>query len=96
MSISYQAVAEAVILRDTTEPEYINQEHKMLVDIADAFYNADLEEQHLKPEYKKLFNEYSKDFWEKVFTDIQAIESQLDGHENELIEDYKEMIRSRK
>lgn len=95
MAISYQLVSEGAILRDYIEPEYINDEHKRLVDIADSLYNLNIpvEEWGDNPEYdyKKLYREYGDEFWKLVIKDMGAIDSQMsDYHRDELIEDYKE------
>lgn len=91
----YQVVSMAVIVRDLTAPQYINQEHKDLVDIADMFYNANLGPEFLKEEYKPLYEKYGKEFWNTVIEDASAIDSQLTGsgtHEQELILDYNDYI----
>lgn len=91
--IDYEKVSMAVILRDITTPKYINKKHEMLVDIADTLYNADISPEYLKPEYKQLYEEQGAEFWDKVMQDISAIDSQLQGHENELVEDYNTIIK---
>lgn len=91
----YQTVSMAVILRDITEPKYINMEHKNLVDIADFLYNANLGPEHLINEAKATYDEYGKEFWDKVLEDAGAIDSQLNGegtHEQELILDYSDYL----
>lgn len=91
--IDYTAVSMAVILRDMITPKYMNDEHQKLTDIADALYNAGLTAEYLKPEYKDLYDRYGLEFWQKVIDDAAAIDSQLDGHEQELIDDYNDMIK---
>lgn len=93
MTIKYQLISEAVILRDITTPKYLNREHEMLADIADTLYNADLTREYLKPEYKELYDEYGEGFWREVLRDIEAIETQLDGHEQELVEEYNDLLK---
>ncbi len=91
----YQVVSMAVIIRDITTPEYINKEHKDLVDIADMFYNANLGPEYLKEEYKPLYEKYGKEFWNMVIEDASAIDSQLTGsgtHEQELLLDYQDYL----
>ena len=91
----YQVVSMAVILRDITEPKYINEEHKSLVDIADFFYNANLGPEYLKPEAKELYDKYGKEFFDKVLEDAIAIDSQLTctgTHEQELMLDYSDYV----
>lgn len=93
MTVKYQLISEAVILRDIITPKYLNKEHEMLADIADAIYNADLTREYLKPEYQKLYDEYGQEYWQKIFKDMDAIETQLDGHEQELIEEYNDLLQ---
>ena len=93
MTVKYQLISEAVILRDVTTPEYLSDEHKMLVDIADTLYNADLTREYLKPEYQKLYDDYGEGFWREVLRDAGAIDTQLDGHEQELVEEYNDLLR---
>ena len=91
---SYQVISMAVILRDIEDGlHYIDEKHKKLVDIADALYNADISPEQLKPEYKELYNEQGEDFWEKVIKDASAIDSQVEGHENDLLLEYNDYIR---
>lgn len=91
--LNYNLVSMAVVLRDTTKPEYASKEHEMLVDIADTMWNADIPSDMLKPEYKALYDDYNTgEFWGDVFADIKALESQVDGHEQELLEEYKECL----
>lgn len=94
--MKYQLVSVGAILRDYIEPEYINKEHEMLVDIADSFWQAGITKEQLKPEYKQLYDNYSPEWWKLVFKDMNAIESQIDGHEQELIDDYKMMVEEEK
>lgn len=90
---NYELVSMAVILRDITEPKYINEEHKKLVDIADTLYNANIGVEYFKEDYKELYNKYNKNnFWQNVLRDAGAIDSQLQGHENELLETYNKAI----
>lgn len=92
---NYEVVSMAVILRDITDPKYINEEHKKLVDIADTLYNANIGVEYFKEDYKELYNKYNKDnFWQNVLQDAGAIDTQLQGHENELIEAYNEAIKA--
>lgn len=90
--IKYDLVSVAVVLRDYATPNYVNKEHKMLVDIADTLWNAGVRAEDLKPEYKRLHDKYSAKWWELVFKDIGAIESQIDGHKQDLIDDYATML----
>ena len=92
---NYQVVSMAVILRDIINPKYVNEDHKMLVDIADFFYNNNLGPEYLKPEAKEVYEQYGKKFFDLVLEDASAIDSQLTGsgaHEQELILDYSDYI----
>ena len=92
MKFKYQIVSIAVILRDLIDVRYINKEHEMLVDIADYLYNVNLGPENLKPEYKKLYEAYGEEFWNNVIEDASAIDSQLNGHEDDLILDYADYL----
>lgn len=91
MRIPYQAVSVATMLRDFTEVEYINDEHKRLCDCADCVYNANIprEAWNDNPEYdyKGLYDRYGKEFWDKVFKDMEAIDSQLEPYNADDLED---------
>lgn len=91
--IKYNLVSMAVVLRDMIKPEYASREHEMLADIADTIWNADIPSDMLKPEYKALYDDYNTgEFWSSVFADIKALESQVDGHEQELLEEYSDYL----
>lgn len=91
--MNYALVSEGAILRDYIKPEYLDAEHKMLVDIADFLYNANLGAEHLTPDAKEAYNKQGKEFWKLVLRDMGALDSQLD-HQNagELLEEYKELL----
>ena len=93
-TIQYQLVSEGAILRDYIEPAYVNREHKMLVDIADFLYGANLSAEYLKPEYKILYDEYGSDYWNDVLKDMSAIKSQLTSREKawDLAEEYQATV----
>ena len=91
---NYTAVSMGAILRDYIEPKYLNDKHKMLCDIADCLYNnGQCMVELLKSEYKKLYDEYGREFWAKVLQDMSAIDSQLE-HWNvkDLVADYNDML----
>jgi len=92
--INYMLVSEGAILRDYITPEYLNEDHKMLVDIADFLYNANLGAEYLKPEAKKVYDNYGEEYWHKVLQDMGAIDSQLinDSHKKDLILDYTDQL----
>lgn len=90
----YTAVSMGAILRDYIEPKYLNDKHRMMCDIADCLYNnGQSMVELLKPEYKKIYNEYGREFWAKVLQDMDGIDSQINEHNKKyLIEDYDEML----
>lgn len=91
---NYTAVSMGAILRDYIKPKYIGKKHEMMCDIADTLYNnGQCMVELLKPEYKKLYDEYGREFWAKVLQDIEGIDSQATEHNIKyLIEDYDEML----
>lgn len=91
----YRLVSEAVILRDHTEGlKYKDETHKKLVDIADAFYNANIGAEYLKDDYKKLYNEYGADYFSKVMKDASALDSQVTGFGDvqDLLNEYEALL----
>lgn len=92
--IPYTIVSEGAILRDYITPDYLNEDHKTLVDIADFLYNANLTPDYLTTEAKAIYDSYGKEYWEKVLKDMEAIDSQLlnDTHRNNLILDYTDHL----
>jgi len=91
---NYTAVSMGAILRDYIEPKYLNDKHKMMCDIADTLYNnGQCMVELLKPEYKKLYDEYGREFWATVLQDMEGIDSQLE-HWNvkDLVADYNDML----
>lgn len=91
---NYTAVSMGAILRDYTEPKYLNDKHRMMCDIADCIYNnGQCMVKLLKPEYKELYDEYGEEFWKMVLKDMGAIDSQLENYNVKyLIDDYDEML----
>lgn len=91
MKLPYQAVSVATMLRDFTEVDYINGEHKRLCDIADSLYNlpipVDKWEDNPEFNYKALYYEYGEEYWQKVLQDMSAIDSQLDPYNRYDLED---------
>ena len=71
-------VAMSAMLRDYADAgkdyEYISDKHKKMADIADTFYNANLGPEYLKPEYKKIYDEFGKDFWNGVTKEMGRID----------------------
>lgn len=98
MKYPYQAVSVATMLRDFTEVEYMNDEHKMLCDLADTIYNTGMtpetNPEFYRPEYKQMYDRYGKEFFDKVYQDMRAIDSQLDGYNaGDLEDDYNYIKR---
>lgn len=92
--VSYDLVSMAAILRDFDNPQYLGEEHELLVDIADSLYNVGINPNSFTAEYKKLYDKYGKAFWDKVLDDMSAIDSQItsDRKEKELIDDYYDRL----
>lgn len=90
----YTAVSMGAILRDYTEPKYLNEKHEKMCDIADTLYNnGQCMVELFKPEYKELYNEYGREFWAKVLQDMEGIDSQAtENNIKYLIEDYNDML----
>lgn len=91
MKLPYNAVSVATMLRDFTEVDYIDDEHKRLCDIADSLYNlpipVDKWEDNPEFNYKALYYEYGEEYWQKVLQDMSAIDSQLDPYNRYDLED---------
>ena len=91
--LPYQAISIPVILRDwddLADNEYYSPTHKKLVDIGDTLYNMGMEMvDHLKPEFKKLYDEYGEAFWKEVIKDAAAIDSQMS---EDKVKDLKEEL----
>jgi hypothetical protein len=76
--IDYKWVSMAAELRDYEDINYINKEHKMLVDIAHAFWNEDLCYEDLDDEHKCLYDIYGQEpFFAQVFNDMDDIDHKL-------------------
>lgn len=93
-AFSPKVVSMALILRDYASAEYANDEHRMLVDIADAFYNGNLGVEHLKTKYKVLYYQYGELYFNKVLEDAYTIDSQLENEVQirELARDYEDYL----
>lgn len=91
--LPYQAISIPVILRDWddfADNEYYSPTHKKLVDIGDTLYNDGMNmAEYLKPEYKKLYEEYGETFWKQVIKDAAAIDSQMS---RDKVKDLKEEL----
>lgn len=95
-------VSEGAILRDWGSVEYLNEEHKRLVDIADTLYNANIpvENWNDNPEYnyKALYKRYGKEYFDRVIKDMVALDSQVDSTSKaqELAEEYEYLLETNK
>ena len=93
-TIPYDLVSMLVALRDyisIDDTDYINDEHRMLVDVADSLYNAGITVAEMSPEYQAVYNKYGKDFFDLVLDDVAALDSQLTSNNvNDLIADYND------
>ena len=89
--IPYDLVSTLVVLRDWVDVDsaYLNNEHKLLVDIADFLYNSGLGVDYLKPKSKLVYDKYGKNYFDEILNDIQALDTQVSSHNiNDLIDDY--------
>lgn len=99
MNIPYTLVSMAAILRDYAELEpgdYKNVEHQKLTDIADSLYNVGINSDEFRAEYKELYDQYGKAYFDKVLDDMYALDSQLtsDAKVQELIDDYNDRLNN--
>lgn len=92
--IDYTLVSEGAVLRDYIDVPYKNDEHKLLVDIADSMYNVGIDPDDFKDEYKKVYKQYGDDYFTKVIQDMEALDSQLynDSKVEELVADYQDRL----
>ena len=92
--IPYDLVSELVILRDyvDTSEAYLNEEHKLLVDLADGLYNngwIDEIVSKMKSTYPEIFDKYGDDYFELILDDCSAIDSQIrPNNVQDLIDEY--------
>ena len=90
--IPYTLVSMAAILRDYADMSewYKNDLHEKLTDIADSLYNVGITPNEFKTEYKELYDQYGKAYFDKVLDDMDALDGQLtsDAKVQELIDDY--------
>lgn len=94
MKLPYNAVSVATMLRDFTEVDYIDDEHKMLCDLADTIYHTGMTPERnpemFRPEYKELYNRYGEEFFDTAYQDMRAINSQMTPYNRyDLEDDYK-------
>ena len=94
--IPFQLVSMACILRDhidLSDQEYVNNTHELLTDIADSLYNVgERMVDQFKPEYKELYDQYGKAYFDQVLDDMNALDSQVtsDAKVQELLADYED------
>ena len=96
MKIPYTLVSMAAILRDYTDMSewYKNDLHEKLTDIADSLYNVGITPDEFKTEYKELYDQYGKAYFDKVLDDMYALDGQLtsDDKIQELFDDYADRL----
>lgn len=94
--IPYTLVSMAAILRDYADMSewYKNDLHEKLTDIADSLYNVGIAPDEFKPEYKELYDQYGKAYFDKVLDDMYALDGQLtsDDKVQELFDDYADRL----
>ena len=95
--IPYDLVSTFVILRDYADlkDNYVNKEHELLCDIADALYNVGGSVvSGFSGEYRELYDEYGKAFFDKVLDDIYALDSQVTrDNVDDLVADVNAMLK---
>lgn len=96
--IPYDLVSMLVVIRDfrDTDSAYVSDEHKKLVDIADAIYNNGSGIiNYMDDDYKALYNKYGKKYFDLVLKDAEALDSQVSpSNINDLLDDYSERANS--
>ena len=96
--IPYDLVSMLVVIRDfrDTDNAYVSDEHKKLVDIADAIYNNGSGMiNYMDDDYKALYNKYGKKYFDLVIDDAEALDSQVSpSNINDLLDDYSERANS--
>ena len=68
------------MLRDyaNLDDNYVSEEHRLLTDIADSLYHVGGSSvRGFAGEYRELYDEYGKAFFDKVLDDIYALDSQI-------------------
>ena len=94
--IPYTLVSMAAILRDYADMSdwYKNDLHEKLTDIADSLYNVGIAPDEFKTEYKELYDQYGKAYFDKVLDDMDALDGQLtsDAKVQELADDYADRL----
>lgn len=94
--IPYTLVSMAAILRDYADMSdwYKNDLHEKLTDIADSLYNVGITPDEFKTEYKELYDQYGKAYFDKVLDDMYALDGQLtsDDKVQELFDDYADRL----
>ena len=93
--IPYDLVSSFVILRDyaNLDDDYINEEHRMLVDVADSIYNADISVSDMSKKYQDIYKKYGKSYFDKVLRDIRALDTQATSDNiNDLIDEVNDKL----
>lgn len=93
--IPYDLVSSFVILRDYADldDDYINEEHRMLVDVADSIYNADISVSDMSKKYQDIYKKYGKSYFDKVLRDIRALDTQATSDNiNDLIDEVNDKL----
>ena len=91
--MQYQLISVATVLRDYTEVEYKNDNHKMFVDIADCMLNAGVPVEQMLPEAQEAYRTQDTSFWQMVKDDYNALDSQVNRNNvDDLILDYQDML----
>ena len=95
--IPYDLVSSLAILRDYAvieDSDYVNEEHKLLVDIADSLFNVGASvANNFKDEYKEVYDKYGKSYFNKVLKDMRALDSQIgSGNVNDLIDEINDKL----
>lgn len=90
--MKYQLISMAVVLRDYIEVSYIDDDQKMLVDIADGLFNAGTPIEAMNIEARIAYDSKPKAFWTLVEADFKALDSQICSYNvKDLIADYEDL-----
>lgn len=95
--ISYCLVSMGVALRDYIEPDYLNEEHEALCDLADTIQATGMtpktNPEFYRPEFQDLYAKVSEHYWELVMADLRGLKSQLTpNNKADLILDYENLM----
>lgn len=94
--IPYNLVSSFVVLRDyaNLDDNYVSEEHRLLTDIADSLYNVGgSAARGFTGEYRELYDEYGKAYFDKVLDDIYALDSQISrDNVEDLVEEVNDLL----